>query len=44
MEKRWTPLSAVRKADEYVVDVNVPSMKIDLGGGGEATFVADFMA
>ena len=38
MEKRWTPLSAVNKADEYVVDVNVPLMKIDLGEREELDF------
>ena len=38
MEKRWTPLSAVNKADEYVVDVIVPLMKIDLGEREELDF------
>ena len=38
MEKRWTPSSAVKKADDYVVDVNVPLMKIDLGEREELDF------
>ena len=38
MEKRWTPSSAVKKADEYVGDVNVPLMKIDLGEREELDF------
>ena len=38
MEKRWTPSSAITKADEYVKDVNVSSMKIDLGEREELDF------
>ena len=38
MEKRWTPQSAVNKANEYVKEVNVPSMKIDLGEREELDF------
>jgi hypothetical protein len=38
MEKRWTPQSAVRKANQYVEEVNVPAMRIDLGEREELDF------